>query len=458
MSSDSNAGIFLCARAAIFARPAMQSVFLVPVVLLAVAPSANADDTASKLDSLNDRVTELEATQALHTVRFSGVFINRFEAFTTTYGVPGEAKDKDRLTTFSTYLALNLDFDISERLKLYTTLAMSKFWQNDGRNEYAGNWQASEGGSFGYAGSTPRIDRAYLAYTFSFPLTLAIGRMPTNNGVPINQLDGLVREGTYPRFAYNAIFDGIAAIFDFSRYLPRGHSLKFRALYTPNINIDNADRTRQLTDGTVKVDSNTPQYAILAEYSTTRLSPIFDTLSFYYMFYQYSNFYNAGTNTPATPDAAPNNPTDSAIGNMLYLGLEGIGHIGLNASLSVLLYRDTSTTLDNCESSTTLSKAYLLNVNQRLDFIFTGSVIGFELIKTDPTFYLDEWTYLTVIPFYSSPASQGVHVFASVPLGAKLRARVGWYRLHSDPYSYVGFSSSIESDDNSFYVQLRLGF
>jgi hypothetical protein len=114
--------------------------------------------------------------------------------------------------------------------------------------------------------------------------------------------------------------------------------------------------------------------------------------------------------------------------------------------------------LDGCESSTILSKAYLLNVNQRLDFVLTGSVLGFELIRTDPTFYLDEWTYLTVIPFYSSPASRGVHVFVSVPLGEKLRARVGWYRLHSDPYSYVGFSSSIESDDNSLYLQLRLGF
>jgi len=84
----------------------MKSMFFLPVLLMAASPSASADDTASKLDSLNDRVTELEAAQALHTVRFSGVFINRFEDFTTTYGVPGTAKDKDRLTTFSTYLAL----------------------------------------------------------------------------------------------------------------------------------------------------------------------------------------------------------------------------------------------------------------------------------------------------------------------------------------------------------------
>jgi hypothetical protein len=436
----------------------MKNLAILSILTLAAVPSARADEVASKIDNLNERVTELEASQALDHTRVSGVFINRFEDFRTSYGVPGQARDKDRLDTFSTYLALNLDFDITDHLKLYTTLGMSKFWQNEGRNEYAGGWQASEGGSFGYSGSMLRVDRAYMAYIFSFPLTLAIGRMPTNNGVPMNQLDGLVREGTYPRFAYNAIFDGVAAIFDFSRYLPRGNGLKLRAFYTPNINIDKSTRTRQLTDGTFKVESNTPQYAILAEFSCTRLSPVVDTLTLYYMFYQYSNFYNDGSNAPATPGAAPNNPVDSAIANMFYLGLEGIGHIGLNASLSALFYYDTSTSLDGSNSTTAFSQAYLLNVNQRLDFLLTGSVVGFELIKTDANFYLDEWTYLSVMPFYSSPASRGVHVFASVPLAEKLRVRVGWYRLHSDPYDDVVFSSAFESDSNSFYVQLRLGF
>jgi len=176
------------------------------------------------------------------------------------------------------------------------------------------------------------------------------------------------------------------------------------------------------------------------------------------MFYQYSHFYNDGSNTPATPGAAPNNPLDSAIANMVYLGLEGIGHIGLNASVSALFYYDTTTSLDGSSSTTAFSQAYLLNVNQRLDFLLTGSVVGFELIKTDANFYLDEWTYLSVMPFYSSPASRGLHVFASVPLAEKLRVRVGWYRLHSDPYDDIAFSSAFETDSNSFYVQLRLGF
>ena len=432
----------------------MRGALAIPFLLLVAVPSARADDSKAEIDALKERVTELEAAQALSFVRLSGVFINRFEEFRTKYGLPCEAKQQDTLSTFSTYLALNIDFDISSHLKLYTTLAMSKFWQNDGRNEYAGNWQASEGGSFDFSGSTPRFDRAYMAYTFSFPLTLAIGRMPTNNGVPINQLDGLAREGTYPRFAYNAIFDGIAAVFDFTRYLPQGNALQIRAFYTPNIVIDKSTRTLQLTDGSVKLPSNTPQYAILAEYSNTCLGRVLDKLSLYYMFYQYRNFYNDGTSTTDPP----NNPIDSAYANMVYVGLEGIGHIGLNASFSTLIYHDTTRTLDGSGSSTTLSKAYLLNVNQRLDFVLKGSVAGVELIKTDNTFYLDEWTYLNIIPFYSTPASRGIHVFVSAPIGSKLNARVGWYRLHTDPYSYIGVDSPEEVDSNSFYIQLRLGF
>jgi hypothetical protein len=431
----------------------MRAGVVLPFLLLVAVPSVRADDTAAQIEALNDRVTELEAAQALNRVRFSGVFINRFEDFRTKYGPPGDDKQQDALTTFSTYLAVNMEFDVTSHIKLYTTLAMSKFWQNEGRNEYPGNWQASEGGSFDFSGSTPRFDRAYMAYTFSFPLTLAVGRMPTNNGVPINQLDGLAREGTYPRFAYNAIFDGIAAVFDFTRYLPQGNALQIRAFYTPNIVIDKSDRTRQLTDGNVKLPSNTPQYAILTEYSNTHLGRVLDKLSLYYMFYQYRNFYNDGTSTTDPPS----NPVDSAYAHMVYCGLEGIGHIGLNASFSALFYHDTEATLDGSSSSTTLSKAYLLNVNQRLDFAL-GSVVGFELIKTDDTFYLDEWTYLNVIPFYSTPASRGIHVFASAPIGPHLNVRVGWYRLHTDPYSYIGADSPDETDSNSFYVQLRLGF
>jgi hypothetical protein len=414
------------------------------------------------LSSLNDRVTELEVGQALNRARLSGVLVNRFEAFRTRYGVPGEPKQEDSINAFGTYFALNVDFDITSHLRLYSTLAMSKLWQNSGRSEHVGNWEASESGSFGYGGATPQFDRAYMAYEFSFPLTLAVGRMPTNNGLPQNQLDGLAREGTYPRFAYNAIFDGIAAIVDLSRYLPAGNRLQFRAFYTPNINIDKTDRTRQLTDAytdvngntvTVKIASNTLQYALLTEFATQRL-PAIDTLNIYYMFYQYKDFYNDGANSTDPPS----NPYDSATAHMIYLGLEGIGHVGLNLSLSTLLYKDSERQLDGTKTDVPLSSAFLLNVNYRFESGIPGLIVGGECIRTDKNFYLDEYTYLNLIPFYSTPSSKGVHLFASQPLGNWLHARVGWYYLHTRPYEYLDVPTLDATTSQSFYVQLRLGF
>jgi hypothetical protein len=141
-----------------------------------------------------------------------------------------------------------------------------------------------------------------------------------------------------------------------------------------------------------------------------------------------------------------------------YVGLEGIGRIGLNASLSGLFYRTTEKKLDGTSGGTTSSASFLVNVNQRLDFIHSGTLLGIELIKTDASFYLDEWTYLNIMPFYSTPASKGAHVFAATALGNNLRLRVGWYLLHSEPYDVSGFSSAIESDSQSFYVQLSARF
>jgi hypothetical protein len=424
---------------------------------LEASPARPATDS-----SLSDRVTELEVAQSLNRAHFSGVFVNRFEALRTRYGIPGEDKQTDSLNTFGSYLGLNIDFDVSPHIKLYTTLAMTKFWQNIGRSEYQGNWQASEGGSFGYSGATPQFDRAYMAYEFSFPLTLAVGRMPTNNGLPQNQLDGLAREGTYPRFAYNAIFDGIAAVIDFSRYLPTGNHLQFRGFYTPNINIDKTTRTRQLTDTytdangnpvTVKISSNTLQYALLTELSTERF-PGLDSLKLYYMFYQYKDFYNDGTNNTDPPA----NPYDSATAHMIYLGLEGIGHVGLNLSLSTLLYKDSHQELGGPSVDVALSKAFLVNANYKFESGIPGLVVGGEFIKTDDNFYIDDYTYLNLIPFYSTPNSKGVHAFASVPLGEKLHARAGWYWLHSSPYDYLGVPTPEETDSQSVYIQLRLGF
>jgi hypothetical protein len=172
------------------------------------------------------------------------------------------------------------------------------------------------------------------------------------------------------------------------------------------------------------------------------------------MFYQYRNFYNDGTNNTDPPS----NPYDSATAHMIYVGLEGIGRVDLNLSLSTLLYKDSHQELGGPWVDVGLSKAFLVNANYKFRSGIPGLVVGAELIKTDDSFYLDEYTYLNLIPFYSTPNSKGAHLFASVPLGDKLRARLGWYWLHSSPYTYMSVFTPEESDSQSVYVQLRLAF
>ena len=172
------------------------------------------------------------------------------------------------------------------------------------------------------------------------------------------------------------------------------------------------------------------------------------------MFYQYRDFYNDGQSSTDPPS----NPYDSATAHMIYLGLEGIGHVGLNLSLSTLLYKDSERQLDGSRTDVPLSRAFLLNANYKLELGIPGLVLGGEYIQTDKNFYLDEYTYLNLIPFYSTPNSKGVHAFASLPLGESLRARVGWYYLHTPPYEYVGIPTPDETTSYSLYVQLRLGF
>lgn len=437
----------------------MKAHFLFCILLFAAATSFAADSAdSSVIEKLNERVTELEAGSILQRFHLGGVLINRFEYFQTQYGPPGTTMSQDVLKPFITYFALNTNFDVSKRIKVYSTLSMSKFWNNDGRNEAPDStWQAAETGSYGLRGSIPMFDAAYMAYNFDFPLTFAIGRMPTNDGPPINQLDGLPRQGTYPRFAMNAIFDGLALVYDFSHLLPEGNTLKLRAFYTPTIFIDKSDRTRQLVD-VIKVDSNSPQYVLLTEYSFANLGSFMDRINLSYMFYQYFDAYCDGQNPVDAQGDPPNNPLDSASAHMVYLGFEGIGKVGLNVSASILYYADTVFPLDRSWTENTFSTSVLFNVNKSLDFLLKGSLIGFEYINTDPAFYLDEWTALELVPFYYTAASHGWHLYASAPLVDKLRLRVGWYTLHSDPYfTEDGYSNNV-ADSYAIYTQLRLDF
>ena len=416
---------------------------------------AAADDMATmkaRLDEMEKRLSDVETQNILQNVIWSGVLINRYEHFTNN-----NMTSTDTLDGYSTAVAINGDFTINEKTKVYTTIAMSKFWNLEGRNESWPNWKKSEEGSYQMNGSAPYFDRAYLAYKFDIPLTFSIGRMPTNNGMPINQLDGIARQGTYPRFAYNAIFDGAALSYDFK--LPEGHPLSASFFYTPWVNVDPYDRTHQWQDtnnGNYKTGT-TPQYTFLADYAYTG-SSLFKKFSAEYMWYNYQNFYWWGDN-PSSPKTANNNQTITGgpnrydgTANMLYLGLDDIAMTGISGSVSTQLYG--SHYVDGNPPKDTWASSYLFSLSKA--FGANGrTIIGAEYINTDKYYYLDESAALELIPFYSQPNSKGYHIFATQRLTNNIGLRMGYYRLITKSDTDAAISAA---DYNSYYAHLRVDF
>lgn len=425
-----------------------------------------------KAQKLSQRLDELEVQKALNKVALSGTLINRYELLDSTNGVPGTPENRNSIRAPISYLALNADANVSKNIKVYSTLAFSKFWQQENRYESYSSYSASETGSFGLGGSVARFDRAYATYSFDrLPLTIAAGRMATNNGEPINQLDGLARIGTYPRLAYNGIFDGIAVIYDFSRYLKKNNTFVLRAFMTPYSNVSMTNRTLQESDvdnngNGVTVNSSTPQWALLGEYTRNKSSWL-EKLTFDFFMYNYYSFYNDGNtgSQQSSPiltggNVPPGNGSynETARAESLYLGLENLGYIGLNFDVNALFVHSSFPDVGYVLQSA----AYLINLNQQFES-YHNLIIGGEYIHTDANYYLDEYAALNLIPFYQSANSHGYHIYASMPVVNHLIVRLGMYHLHTDPaISIAGLSQYVsatnETNSQAFYAQARIDF
>lgn len=437
-----------------------------------LSPALTEDQLRAKAQKLENRIEELEVQKALNKVTLSGTLINRYEMLDSTSGVPGTDETRNSIRAPMTYMALNADANVTQNLKVYSTLAFSKFWQQENRYEPFSYWSASETGSFGLAGSVARFDRAYMDYSFErFPLSIAAGRMATNNGEPINQLDGFSRMGTYPRLAYNAIFDGIALIYDFSKYLKKNNTFIMRVFMTPFSNVSMTNRTQQMSDvdtngNGVTVDSSTPQWAALAEYSHTNWK-IMEKFDLDYFMYGYYHFYNDGgtlsqQGSPilngGTVPPANGSGTETANAKNIYLSLQNIGYIGLNFDVNAMFVHSNYT----AEGYITMSSSYLVNLNQQFSKLH-NLIVGAEYIHTDPNYYLDEYTALNLAPFYQTPNSHGYHMYVSYPLSSHLVFRVGTYQFKTEPclsLSGVGTLTSTTNETNwhTVYTQARIDF
>jgi hypothetical protein len=387
------------------------------LLCLTVPPLLAQTTVEDRLAHLEEKVEEINLDRALDRVHFSGTFITNVEFLDSVKTDPttGE-KDKNYGNLAGLHVGLNIDFNISEHLDFFTTIAMGKIYNSDSREGISEGSYHSLEGSYAYTGSDAKFDVAYLRWkAFENRLSLALGRMTTRGGPPLNQLDALYRNGTYPRFSYNAIFDGVALRYDFKNAMPKDMSFKTRIFYTPFFFTDKNDRTAaQVDPDENKVDRRADQTALLNEwdYEHTRIA---NKVSVYSMLWYYDSYYDA-----EYQDSARSGPEYyRALNHTLYVGLEKILNTGLNFSWSNLRVNDYLS-----GEGPSQSNSNLFNMNYTFEKEY---VVGIEYINTDKNFYLDEYAYLQFNEFYQRSNNKGQHYFIAIPFNHQQVIRFGLY-------------------------------
>lgn len=429
---------------------------------------SSAQTIEERLISIENKMDDFELTNALDKMSFSGSFMNQYESFYEanqdigTYdalqsiggGDPDQGQDS-QISAFTMRVALNFDVEVSNSLKFFTTVGMSKFWNMSGRTTRTGgdndNFK-SLGGGYSMIDSGAHFDVAYLLYQKSqSPWAFALGRMTTNDGPPLNQLDGLGRSGTYPVMSYNVILDGAAVIYDFKSIMPKEHDLKLRVFYTPFMNVDLRDKGSNKVDaaagGTegVKTDSN--MVTFLTEYKIASFSWL-KSLDLYHSYYTFDRFYDEARQNPLKTGVE----YEGAISNTVYIGLKGIAGSGLNLS-----YTYSEFLVRGDQISETGSYNSLINMNYKFDNSFNpGHIFGAEVINNDDVRVPTDATTMHINGFYNLVNGQGTHVYYSAPIGRSSIMRLGvmsYTQGESDT-----FKRDVESSASSTYLRWKVFF
>lgn len=396
----------------------MQLLMVIGFLFCLTSLSAQASDASleARLKALEDKFENQELESSLKKrVNFSGTFLNHFESINSQTADDAGVQTNNYGTVIGTHVALNMDFQVSSSLDFFTTLGMGKIWNNDGREGETESTYRSNQGSYGYTGSEARFDVAYARWKkkrWSF----ALGRMTTQGGPPMNQLDALVRAGTYPRFAYNAIFDGVAFVHHIDTSSWKDLTWVVRGFYTPYFFVDTNDRMQPAEDANNggRIKRRSDQFALLNEFELKNRSWAKKT-SVYSMLWLYNNFYDEEYQDDSNTEVEYYRATS----HTLFVGLEGILGTGINLSWSNLRVSDKLTGSEGANSASNLFN---------LNYVFpNGHVLGLEYIKTDADFYLDDFNYMQFNDFYQRSDNEGFHYFYTYVIDPSQRIRLGVY-------------------------------
>lgn len=407
------------------------------------------EDSNSRIDQLDQRLSDLELKSILNKFNFSGSFLNHVESYKSdNEDIDSSEKYTYVLNPVLLRVGLNVDAQVTNKINFYSTIGMSKFWNQSGRTpEEVGTGPQYESmkGGYSLSGSEAYFDTAYILYRFTDNFSLALGRMTTNNGPPIEQVEGVTRSGTYPRFGYNAIFDGLGLIYNASKLLPKNHSLKLRLFYTPFVYIDENKRHQEAEDESSEeqIEALQSQTALLTEYSYTD-SMYFEQFDIFYMLWNYESFYEEAFQDDEDDDAE----YASATSHALYLGVKKFLKTGLSFSYTYYTFKERFDGLDD-ESSFN----YLVNLNYEFS---SKSILGFEYINTDDIFYLEDHNSLYISEFYTRHSNNGYHLYVTKPIGVNQILSLGYFNYKAGITDWNEEYVNIEAE--SMYLRWKVYF
>lgn len=434
---------------------------ILPLVILSaagnVALAADAD--------LAKRVEALEYQSYENTLSWSGFFETRFDQVT----FKPDAGKKLKMNLSRNLAGIDFKAKPLPNVSVFGRFTYSSVFNNFGT---ATGSSASLGRP--YESNELRVERLFLNYAILDSLTFSAGRLPTLDGPPTHLLDGLSRQGSYPRQVYSSALEGYALTYNVPLGL-QNQSLSARLVYTPlsNINVKNeASGVGVFTPQEMQTQTATGAVPS-GEYESTAvpltswmLDYSWDSVGFAQNLTAiYQGFKITGFNM--TPDWK----FDYSI-NALYLELNNIASLGLTVYES---YAKTEVAnkggqivgpgavvgigankadakVDGATSITGVT--YTLPVAA-----MNNPLIGYEMYSADKNSVQFETANRDPLGFYVQ-RGKGTHIFYTQPVNANIKLRVGVMDTKPKYEEGLPIGEVAETKDktSSVYASLRTDF
>lgn len=460
--------------------------------------------------SVEDRLADLEANQAVNIFKFGGHLDTYYDSIklkqtpTTT-----STASEENLYYFRLRAGINMNADVSERTKFYSRFVASKFFNKFSEQGTELNTRASslaEGRKYA-GGSEIYLEKAYADVKISDKWVFSFGRLSTVDGPYTNMSLNKARMGTYPYLAYNAVFDGFAVSYN----TPVGEgSISARLIYTPFTSFNKGSLTEtyllsQPRKPSGSKDETTSELAAwMLEYENNKLSWV-KSMNVIYLGYQTSYLtYDTDNDVPSSLIAAKkagiissvtslgacgtgtscavaaSGNTDTQFGaHNLSVGLENIASSGIDVGLTYL----SSTIKNKNKIQFTLSGAaasngvvssqsmYGFGVSEEdgtatatatalnLKYNFNSKhALGGEYISNTKHIFIYNVGTTDITNFYSTPGN-AYNIYYTTKLLSELTLK---FAFNQQDYKYTSTSFGASSDSDrkitNYTAQLRLDF